>query len=57
MDVIDYLNKYHDKSFKEMSFNEVDALIMAMISYVDFNELKVDKKKIKGVDLLKYLDA
>ncbi len=57
MDVIDYLNKYHDKSFKEMSFNEVDALVMAMISYVDFNELKVDKKKIKGVDLLKYLDA
>ena len=57
MDVIDYLNKYHDKSFKEMSFNEVDALVMAMISYVDFNELGVDKKKIKGVDLLKYLDA
>ena len=56
MDVIDYLVRYQDKSFKEMSFNEVDALILAMVSYVDFYELKVDKKKIKDYELIKYID-
>ena len=56
MDVIDYLKQYRDISFKEASFNEVDALVLAMISYVDFEELKIDSKKIKGADLLKYIE-
>ena len=57
MDVIDYLNKYQDISFKEASFNEIDALVLAMISYVPFDELKLDKNKVKDSDLLKYIEA
>ena len=44
-------------SLKDMAFNEVDALALAMVSYVPFDELKLDKKKIKDSDLLKYIEA
>ena len=57
MDVIDYLKQYQNVSFKEAGFNEIDALVLAMVSYVPFDELKIDKKKIKDIDLLKYLEA
>ena len=43
MQVLDYLYKYQNTTFKEMPFNEVDALILAMVSYCPFDEF--DKQK------------
>lgn len=57
MDVIDYLKQYQDISFKEAPFNEIDALVLAMVSYVPFDELKVSDKIIKDSELLKYIEA
>ena len=56
MDVIDYLKSYQNISFKEAPFNEVDALVLAMISYVPFEELKAKNDKIKNSELLKCID-
>lgn len=35
--VIEYVKYYRNKSFKEVPFNEVDALIFASLSYINFN--------------------
>ena len=56
MDVIDYLRQYKNTSLKEMSFNEVDALVLAMVSYVPFDELGVDYHLFKPSYLLEKLD-
>lgn len=48
MDVINYLQTYKNSSFKEMPFNEVDALALAFISYVPIDELGITDKKIKA---------
>lgn len=53
MDIIAYLETYNDTSFKEMAFNEVDALILSLVSYVPYDELKLNKEKISSIDLLK----
>lgn len=52
MDVIEYLEKYQNQSLKEMPFNEVDALIMALLSYVPIDELGIKDKKIKAETIL-----
>ena len=57
MDVIDYLNQYQNVSFKTAAFNEIDALVLALVSYVPFDDLKVNSSKIKDSDLLKYINA
>lgn len=36
MSLFDYLEKYGDKSFEEVSFNEVDNILLASLSYVNF---------------------
>ena len=56
MNLIDYLIQYRNTSLKKMGFNEVDALILADFSYVDFSELGVDKERIKARDLLPYIN-
>lgn len=56
MDVIDYLKRYKDTSLKDMAFNEVDALALAMISYVPFDELGVDKTFFKPAYALEKLN-
>ena len=56
MNLIDYLEEYQDVSFKEMPFNEIDALALADFSYVDFTELGVDKERISGEDLVEFID-
>ena len=56
MNLLDYLEEYIDISFKEVAFNEIDALALAVFSYVDFKELGVNKDKIDAEDLLDYLD-
>lgn len=53
MNIFDYIKKNKDKSFKELPFNECDALIFSLISYVEFKEdnlnIKDASKKIKNV--------
>ena len=56
MDVFDYLNQYQDVSFKEKRFNEIDALILALLSYVPYDEIKLKPGKVKAEDVLKLLD-
>ena len=51
MDVFDYLNQYRSISFKEKRFNEIDALIVSMLSYVPYDELKLGKDKTKASDV------
>lgn len=56
MNVLDYLKKYKDVSFKEMAFNEIDALAFANFSYVDFNALKLDKEKVDSFYLARLIN-
>ena len=37
MTLLNYIDKYGDKSFDEERFNEVDNVILASISYLDLN--------------------
>ena len=53
MDIFDYLKRYKDVSFKEKHFNEVDALIIAVLSYVPYDELGFDNNKAKAKDIYK----
>ena len=55
MNVLDYLAKYKDVSFKEMPFNEIDALALANFSYVDFSELKLTKERVNAAFLAKLI--
>ena len=57
MDVFDYLNQYQDISFREKRFNEIDALILALLSYVPYDELKLGKNKTKASDVSKLVDS
>ena len=56
MNLLDYLKQYGNTGFKKMGFNEVDALILADFSYVDFTELGVNKERIKAKDLLPFIN-
>ncbi len=56
MNLINYLEEYQQISFKEVAFNEIDALALADFSYVDFTELGIDKERISAEELLEYLD-
>lgn len=44
MNILGYVKKFGDKTFKQMPFNEVDALIFAELSYINFN-LSIPKDK------------
>ena len=48
--VIDYLKEYKDIPLKEEPFNELDALIFARLSYIDFssivNNSRIRKRKL-----------
>ena len=57
MDVFDYLKEYKNVSLKDKHFNEIDALIIAMLSYVPFDELKLKKDKTKASDISKLLET
>ena len=57
MDIFDYLNQYKNTSFKEKRFNEVDALIVALLSYVPYDELGLKRGKTKASDILKLIDS
>ena len=57
MDVFHYLNQYKDISLQEKRFNEVDALIIALLSYVPYDELGFVRGKKKASDVFKLADA
>ena len=57
MDVFDYLNQYQNTSFKEKRFNEIDALIVALLSYVPYDELGLKKGKAKAKDILELVNS
>ncbi len=48
----DYLDYYGNLSFKNFVFNEIDALLFAMLSYVQFNGI-VPEKKNESISLKK----
>lgn len=53
MQVLDYLYKYQNIEFKELAFNEIDALLLAMVSYFPFDEMNNPKASYSSDDLLK----
>lgn len=57
MQVLDYLYKYQNVTFKETPFNEVDALILAMVSYCPFDDMQADKKIISSHEMFKKINA
>ena len=57
MNVFDYLKQYKDISFKEKHFNEIDALIMAVLSYVPYYELGLKDNKAKAKEVYKLAEA
>ncbi|MBR3490088.1 MAG: DUF2974 domain-containing protein [Bacilli bacterium] len=52
MNVIDYINKYGDYSFKEKSFNEVDNAILSLLAYLNYSDIvsNNNRKKIRLED-------
>ncbi len=37
--IVDYIDQYADKTFDKIPFNEIDALILSQLSYVDFSAI------------------
>ena len=56
MQVLDYLYKYQKTSFKDLPYNEVDALLLAMVSYFPFDELNKPKTIYSSEDLLRRIN-
>ena len=47
MNIIDYIKKYGDYSFKEKSFNEVDNAILSLLSYINFSNIVSNNNRNK----------
>ena len=56
MQVLDYLYKYQKVDFKNLPFNEVDALLLALVSYFPFDELNNQKTIYSSEDLLERIN-
>ena len=53
MNINGYIRKYGSKTFKEMPFNDVDALILAELSYINIDMFIPEGKskiRIKDID-------
>lgn len=46
MTLFEYVEKYGDKSFEEMEFNEVDNVILSLVSYIDFTDIVPKNKNV-----------
>lgn len=44
MNVFNYIEKYRDKSFKKIKFNEIDNLIFSILIYLNFNDIVENNK-------------
>ena len=53
MNVVDYINNYKDISFNEKPFNEIDALVLTLMSYFPYNLL--NKRKFDKEDIVEFL--
>ena len=54
MNINGYIRKYGSKSFKELEFNDIDALILSELSYINIDMLIPGKKreiKLKDIDI------
>ena len=49
MNLIEYIAKYKEKTFEEEKFNEVDNIVLSILSYLDFNKLVNKNNTIKYV--------
>jgi len=56
MQVLDYLYKYQKVSFKQLPFNEADALLFAMVSYFPFDALSNQKTIYSAEDLYRRIN-
>lgn len=59
VDMIGYLHKYQEITLREKPFNNVDALVLAQLSYIDFESvphIKEHKTKISIQEVVKALD-
>ena len=43
MTLFEYVEKYGDRNFKELEFNEVDNVILSLVSYIDFTDIVSNK--------------
>lgn len=43
--IIDYVKKYGNKSFLDLEFNDLDAAIFSLLSYIDFYNIVPSKKR------------
>lgn len=54
MNIIEYINKYKEYTFEEKKFNEVDNIILSILSYLNFDKpIKNINLKELGNDFLK----
>lgn len=55
MDVLDYIKEKGNKTFFEEEFNEIDASILSLLTYIDFNKIVSTKKEpVKLKSCLEY---
>lgn len=47
MNIIDYIDKYKNLTFKEKELNELDKLIFSLLSYIDYNAIVSKNEKNK----------
>ena len=48
--LINYVKENGYKTFNELKFNEVDAAIYCILSYINFDGIKIKNIKIKASD-------
>lgn len=57
MSILNYIKKYGDSSFSDLSFSEVDNLILASLSYLNLTGIVEKRKKVRLEDVyFKYLE-
>ena len=56
MNMLDYLDVYGDRSFKEEPFSDVDNLLISQVVYVDFDSVITEGKKIRPKEAYEQLE-
>ena len=52
--LVDYIERYGDKSFAQKPFNEIDGLIFSQLAYVDFENIIGRERKFLSDTAIKY---
>ena len=53
--ILDYLEKFGDKSFERLPFGEVDALILSQFSYLKFDGIVPGPDDVTTYVILQYI--